>query len=149
MNDDEWLGAIERYSSDSPSHEPEKFLVGGAHQLSQLLEVQTHEDPHRFANLVHRIPDGSNSSYFGAILRGLVGADIEVETVVKACLRCHRIPGRPLGRWVTRPLVHFADSQLPDDALEMVAWYATKSPDPVTVTSDVTYYQGSQENQHY
>ena len=54
MNDDEWLGAIERYSSDSPSHEPEKFLVGGAHQLSQLLEAQTHEDPHRFANLVHR-----------------------------------------------------------------------------------------------
>ena len=151
MNDDEWLGAIKRYYSDSPSHEPEKFLVGGAHQLSQLLEAQTHEDPQRFANLVHRIPDSSNSSYFGAILRGLVGADIEMDTVVKACLRCHRIPGRPLGRWVTRPLVHFPGSQLPDDALEMLAWYATKHLDPdwETVTSDVTYYQYGQENQHY
>ena len=151
MNDDEWLGAIERYSSDSPSNEPEKFLVGGAHELSQLLVAQTHEDPQRFANLVHRIPDDSNSSYFEAILRGLVGADIEMETVVQACLRCHRIHGRPLGRWVTGPLVHLAGSQLPDDALEMMAWYATKhvDPDPVTVSSDVTYYQGGQENQRY
>ena len=29
MNDDEWLGAIKHYSSDSPSDEPGKFLVGG------------------------------------------------------------------------------------------------------------------------
>ena len=151
MNDDEWLGAIERYSSDSQSYEPEKFLVGGAHELSQLLVAQTHEDPQRFANLVHRIPDDSDSSYFEAILRGLVGADIDMETVVQACLRCHTIPGHPLGRWVTRPLVHFAGSQLPNDALEMVAWYATKhlDPDPVSVSSDVTYYQGGQENQRY
>ena len=151
MNDDEWLGAMKRYSSDSPNYEPGKFLVGSAHELSQLLEAQTHEDPLRFANLVHRIPDDSNSSYFEAILRGLVGADIEMEAIVQACLRCHRIPGHPLGRWVTRPLVHFAGSQLPNDALEMVAWHATKhhDPDPVSVSSDVTYYQGGQENQHY
>ena len=151
MNDDEWLGAIERYSSDSQRYEPEKFLVGGTHQLSQLLKAQTHEDPLRFTNLVHRIPDDSDSSYFEAILQGLVGADIDMETVVQACLRCHRIPGHPLGRWVTTPLVHFAGSQLPIDALEMVAWYATKhlDPDPVTVSSDVTYYQGGQENQRY
>ena len=151
MNDDEWLGAMKRYSSDLPNYEPGKFLVGSAHELSQLLEAQTHEDPLRFANLVHRIPDESNSSYFEAILRGLVGADIEMEAIVQACLRCHRIPGHPLGRWVTRPLVHSAGSQLPDDALEMVAWYATKhlDPDPVTVSSDVTYYQGGQENQRY
>ena len=29
MNDDEWLGAIKHYSSDSPSYEPGKFLGGG------------------------------------------------------------------------------------------------------------------------
>ena len=72
-----------------------------------------------------------------------------METVVQACLRCHRLPGYPLGRWVTRPLVHFTGSQLPDEALEMVAWYATKHPDPATVSSDVTYYQGGQEKQQY
>ena len=151
MNDDQWLGAIERYSSDSPNNDPDKFLVGSAHELSQRLEAQTKEDPHRFANLVHRIPDDSNPSYFEAILRGLAGADIDMETVVPACLRCHRIPGHPLGRWLTRPLVHFPGSQLPDGALEMVAWYATKhpNPDPVTVSSETTYSQGDQEFHRY
>ena len=151
MKDDEWLGAIKHYSSDFPSDEPGKFLVEGAHELSELLQNQTREDPNRFANLVHRIPDESDPFYFEAILLGLAGPGMDMETVVQACLRCHRIPGHPLGRWVTRPLVHFAGSQLPDDALEMVGWYATKhpDPDPVTVSSDVTYYQGGQENQSY
>ena len=45
MNDDEWLGAIKHYPSDSPSNELGKFLIGGAHQLSQVLEAQTKEDP--------------------------------------------------------------------------------------------------------
>ena len=153
MNDAEWLGAIKHYSSDSPSDEPGKFLVGGAHELSQLLQNQTREDPNRFANLVHRIPDNSNPSYFEAILLGLAGPDMDtdMETVVQACLRCHNIPGRLLGRWVTRPLVHFSACQLPDEALEMVAWYATEHPDPnpETVSSDTTYYQGGQELQRY
>ena len=153
MNDDEWLGAIKHYSSDFPSDKPGKFLVGGAHELSQLLQNQTREDPNRFANLVHRIPDDSNPSYFESILLGLAwqGMDMDMETVVQACLRCHKIPGRPLGRWVTRPLVHFSGRQLPDEALEMVAWYATEHPDPnaETVSSDRTYYQGGQELQQY
>ena len=151
MSDDEWLGAIKHYSSNSPSNEPAKFLVGGAHELSQLLETQTNEDPSRFAKLVHRIPDNSNTSYFEAILRGLDGADIDMEAVVQACLRCHQIPGCPLGRWVTRPLAHFAGSQLPDKALQMVAWYATEhpNPDPEMVSSETPYYLGGRKNQRY
>ena len=151
MSDDDWLGAIRHYSSDSPSDEPAKFLVGGAHELSQLLEAQTNGDPSRFAKLVHRIPDSSNTSYFEAILKGLDGADINMEAVVETCLRCHQIPGRPLGRSVTRPLVHFSGSQLPDKALHMVAWYATEhpNPDPETVSSETTYYLGGREYQRY
>ena len=151
MNDDQWLGAINRYSSGSPSNAPGQLLVGGAHQLSQVLETETKEDPERFANLVHKIPDDTVPSYFEAILRGITGANIELETAVEVCLRCHRIPGNPLGRWVTGPLVHFPSSQLPVEALEMVAWYATKhpDPDPLTVSSDRTFYQGGQEIQHY
>ena len=152
MNDEAWLGAIAHYSSDSSHRDPGKFLVGSAHELSQVLRAQTREDPRRFANLVHRIPDDSNPSYFEAILLGLAEADVGIETmetVVQACLRCHKIQGRPLGRWVTRPLVHFSGSPLPDEALEMVAWYATEHPDPATVSSDVTHYQGGKETKKY
>ena len=100
MNDEEWLGAIKRYSSESSSGGPGKFLVGGAYELSQLLQAQTKENPARFANLIHRIPDDSNLAYFQAILRGLAGSEIDLETLVSACLRCHkdsRTSARPLG----------------------------------------------------
>ena len=154
MNDHQWLGAIGRYSSDSPSdYALGDFLIGGAHELSQLLKAQTRDDPLRFANLVHRISDDSNPCYFEAILQGLAEADVDMETVVHACLRCHKIPDRPLGRWVTRPLVHFPGSQLPDEALEMVVWYATEhsdpDPDPEKVSSDLTYYLGGEEIPQY
>ena len=151
MNDDAWLGALSHYSSNSSSDEPWRSLVGGAHELSQLLKAQTKEDPSRFADLIHRIPENSNASFFEAILQGLAGADIDLEAVVQACLRCHQLPGRPLGRWVTKPLEHFSGCQLPDEALEMVAWYATEHPDPepAKVSSNGMYLKGEEEVSHY
>ena len=147
MSDDEWLGAIEQYISNSPSRDPSKLLIGGAYQLSQVLETLTKEEPARFAKLVHRIPDDANPAYFEAILKGLTETDVDMDAVVAACLRCHRIPDRQLGRWITRPLAHVQDSILPDEALELVAWYATEdpNPDPVQVSSIRKSYQAGQE----
>ena len=85
-----------------------------------------------------------------SILRGIIGADIEMATVAEACLHCYKI-GRPqIGRWVTPPLVHFTKDHLPQEVLDMVAWYATNDPDPDAGTSsDRTYYQNGEEFQHY
>ena len=149
MSDDDWLGAIERYSSNSPSST--EFLVGGAIQQSRVLEEQTKQDPFRFAKLIVRIPDDANPAYLDAILQGIVEADIDIETIVDACRRCHRIPGRPSGRWITQPLARAKDFPLPDEALEMVAWYATEDPepDPKQVSSVRTYSQGGREYDMY
>ena len=151
MSDEDWLRAVERYSSNSPS--PKDFLVGGAIQQSRVLEEQTKQDPNRFAKLIHRIPDDANPAYFDAILRGITDAesDIDAQTVVDACLRCHRIPGRPSGRWITRPLARTKDLPLPDEALEMIAWYATENPDPDPSQdqSNQKAYQAGQETVRY
>ena len=149
MNDEQWLRAIKRYSSSSSNASPD-FLVGGPHELSRVLEEEAKRDPGRFANLVHSIPDDSHSSYFEGILRGITGADIEMATVTEVCLRCYKI-GRPqIGRWVMPPLVHFAKDDLPQEVLDMVAWYAIKDPDPDTGTSsDRTYFQNGKGFQHY
>ena len=80
MNDNDWLRAIERYSSDSSSSDPRQFLVGGADEQSEVLRGLTTEDPHRFAKLILRIPDDANPVYFDAILRGIADADIDIET---------------------------------------------------------------------
>ena len=135
MTNTHWLGAMAKYNSLSRST-GQDFLKGSALELSRVLEILTKEDPARFANLAHQMPDDANSVYFEAILQGLAGSDLEIRQVVEVCLRCHRLPGRPLGRWITRPLVHFPDAELPDQALEMVAWYATQDPSPEPGSTD-------------
>ena len=130
MSDRAWLRAMETHSSGSSPRSFTNPWVGGALELSRELEKLTKEDPGRFANLIHDIPDDGNVVYFEAILQGITGSDLAREIVVGACLRCHRLPVRPLGRWITRPLEHLQDSQLPVEALEMVAWYATESDAP-------------------
>ena len=150
MSDDDWLIAIEKYSSNSPSDDLDNFLVGGARELSRLLETLVKEDPSRFAKLAQRMPDGANPAYFEAILQGIEGADIDLETVVDTCLRCHNIPGRPLGRWITQPLAGVTESPLPDEALSMIAWYATNDPDPdPQSSSDEAYLQFGREHTRY
>ncbi len=151
MNDNSWLKAMAHYSSNSSTSDSTRSLVGGAPQLAHVLEAQTKEDPERFAKLVHSMPQDTNSFYFEAILRGLASSDIDMETVVAACLRCHQIPDRPLGRWITPALVHVSDSPLPDGALDMIAWYAINDPDPdpVQISTNIIYYQGDQEGSSY
>ena len=87
--------------------------AGGAVELSRVLESQTKQDPARFANLAHQMPDDVNPVYFEAMLRGLTGSDLSIDQIARVCLRCHQLPSRPLGRWITRPLVHFPGDVLP------------------------------------
>ena len=150
MSDDEWLMAFEEYSSSSPRDDQDHFLVGGAHQLSQVLETLVKEDPYRFARLAQRMPDGANTAYFGAILRGIKETDIDMATAVATCLRCNDIPSRPLGRWITQTLACVTESPLPDEALSMIAWYATEDPDPDQQASpDETHRQSGREYTRY
>ena len=138
MNDDHWLGAMATYHSN---YRPDArdFLKGGALELSRVVESLTKEDPVRFGKLAHRMPDDTNPHYFEAILTGIAESVLSMAEVVDVCLRCHRVPGRPFGRWITRTLVQFSDETLPDEALAMVAWYAAEDPDPGHGSPD---YQG-------
>lgn len=129
MTDANWLRAMARYGANfNPSGLD--IFSGGAEQLSRVLETMTKDDPSRFAGLVHQMPDDLNPLYFEAILQGLAGSELSMDQIVAVCLRCHQLPGRPLGRWITSPLLHYPDAVLPDEVLEMTAWYATQDPDP-------------------
>ena len=138
MTDPDWLSAMARHHQEYSPYAIDAW-TGGAVELSRVLESQTKQDPARFANLAHQMPDDTNPVYFEAILWGVTGSDLSIGQIVQVCLRCHRLPGRPLGRWITKPLVHFPDAVLPDEALEMTAWYATQDQDPYEGSTD---YQG-------
>ena len=153
MSDDQWLSAIRQYDSEGSGVGQDGRFIGGAHELSQVLENQVKQEPERFAELVLAFPDDANPSYFEAVLRGISDANLDLEAVVRVCERCHRIEGRPLGREICEPIAGLAKDDVPPEALDLVAWYATENPDPqqeswsTQVTPQITpeaeyYYRG-------
>jgi hypothetical protein len=106
-------------------------LIGGAHELAQLLEVQVGKKPARFAKLACRFPDNAHPAYFDAVLRGIAEVGLnDTQLVLDVCKRCHQLPSRPCGRWICRPLAKLAGHPLPEEALDIIAWYATEDPNP-------------------
>ena len=153
MSDDQWLSAIRRHDSERPGVGQDGHLIGGAHELSQVLQNQVKQEPKRFAELVLKFPDDADPSYFEAVLRGISDANLDFETVMRVCERCHRVEGRPLGREICEPIANFAQADIPPVALDLVAWYATEDRGPqqelwrTQVTPQITpeaeyYYRG-------
>jgi hypothetical protein len=105
--------------------------VGGADELAQLLEQQVKREPARFAKLACRFPDDTHPAYFDAVLRGVTEGGLDdMQLVLDLCKRCHQLPSRPCGRWICRPIAKLAEHPLPEEALDIIAWYATEDPDP-------------------
>ena len=130
MRDAQWLSAIHQYDTDTHDFTQDGDFVGGALELSQILEDRVKDAPRRFAELVLRFPDHANPLYFGAVLRGIADTDLDFETILRVTERCHRIEGRPLGRFICDSIASSAQDDLPPEALALVAWYATEDPDP-------------------
>ena len=130
MKDWQWLRAMARYSADEGSRR--EFLKGGARQLANVLEQRVAQDPVRFARLACEFPDDANIAYFEAVLRGVEQSDHDVPLAVAQALveRCHRLPGRPVGRWIGYPLRRYASDGISAQLLGILAWYATEDPDP-------------------
>src|SRR5262249_34410816 len=98
-------------------------------RLSRVLEAEAKKDPARFAALACR-PDDANVNYFEGVLRGVTDGGLELATAHELCVRCHALPGRPVGRWLVRVIENLAELPLPDELLQMLSFYATEDPDP-------------------
>ena len=130
MTDGQWLSAIHQHDDERAGIGRDGHLIGGARELSRVLENQVKQEPRRFAELLSEFPDDANPSYFEAVLRGTSDSDLDAETVVRVCERCHRLEGRPLGREICDLISGLAKGRVPAEALDLVAWYATEDPDP-------------------
>lgn len=132
MSDANWLTAMARYADERRLGGSTDFLVGGARQLANVLEVQAKGDPDRFAQLALVLPDSANPLYFSALLRGVADSDIKlsVERTEALLLRCHQIAGRPCGDSIARPLLRVVETPLSEKMVELITWYAKSDPDP-------------------
>lgn len=131
MTDEQWLKAIARYDSDNVETKiVGDDLVGGAGQLAGVMEGLAKQNPQRFARLALQFSESVNIRYFEAVLRGVAEPGLKVEDALNLCRRCHSLPGRQLGRWIPPVVGKMSGSILPDEALDIVAWYATEDSDP-------------------
>lgn len=126
FTDEEWLIAIKKYYKEN------EMLEGGPFELSNDLEKLTKEDPNRFAKLGLKFEDKTNLNYFEAILRGIASTekDVNYDDVIKICEKCHNLPNKPCGRWITQPIANLPGKILSKDVLDIVSWYALNDPDP-------------------
>ncbi len=133
MNDEQWLKAIAKHAAGWRDRERGRdFLKGGAEELSRVLENEAKQAPTRFARLGLNLPDTSHPAYFDALLRGVADAAEQppLEVVRALVERCHRLPGRPCGRWIARPLRRYEEDGIPAELLTIIVWYAINDPDP-------------------
>ena len=130
MSDEQWLDAIVLFNDTRKMQEMSDPFVGGAHELSAVLEQQVRKNPEHFANLVQKFPDTTHEYYFDAILRGIVDTPLDIKAALDVCRRCHQLPSRPCGRWICEPIAKLAELDLPNDAIDIVEWYATEDSDP-------------------
>jgi hypothetical protein len=132
MNDEQWLRAISRYSSEGIRHDRPYEIGGGAHQLASRLREVAKDDPVRFVSLALMLPQDVHPAYPEAVLQALADAEPVPSNLVFDLVRfCDALPGRPCGRYICDAVAtHSSDSDIPEDIAELVAWYATSDPDP-------------------
>lgn len=156
MTDKQWVSAMSTYDGST-----DRFY-GGPIELSRLLSDFARKDRMRFANLALSMPEKLDPLYFSAILDGMTGRygnlpkeekaldDIEVdklqtEVFLKVIRRLHSLPSRPCGTAIVHCVERLAKRQLDDEVLELVAFYATKDPDPkqdIWKDAEKNYYGG-------
>lgn len=132
MTDEQWLRAIAHYDYNDAGSRFQRTgqLIGGAYQLSELLESQVKQEPERFSELIHRFQDSANSSYFNAVLHGIAEVGLDVETALHVCQRCHQLPHRPCGHSISWLITKLAELPWTQEAFDILIWYALNDSDP-------------------
>ena len=128
MTDNQWLSAIAKYRSESPSYSSGD-IKGGAYQLAQALGSRVSEEPERFARLSLRFPSDTNPIYLAQVLTSLRDASVETNLKLQVCSKAFGDAPGPCGQMLA-DLLGSIEEQLPDDALKMLRWLATEHDDP-------------------
>lgn len=100
MSDKQWLGAIEKYHNNDGHIYQRDGVIGGARQLSSVLQARTKEQPERFVAFLERLPTDINVDYAEAVISGLRESQSNADVVVRAIKAARRWPERGFDRSV-------------------------------------------------
>lgn len=169
LTDDEWIATIQRFNFDQ-DHQDARHDYVEAIELSRQLQDIVRHDRHRFANLALRMPTDIRPHYFEALLNGLSARwanlspeeraidDAEIKSLplsvwTDVIRRLHGLDRRPCGNAICGAIERLADSELPEELLDVVSWYAINDPDPTEElwnkeTASGAKYYGGQPGDH-
>ena len=133
MTDDQWLRAIEKYSSKHRIDFSNDGPTGGAQQLAGVLEARAKEEPKRFARLSLRFPASTNSVYLERTLSALKDAAVASELKLQVCRKAFAEARTRCGGSIADVFGSVKDT-LPDNAIRMLDRLATEYNDPATKT---------------
>ena len=149
MTDDQWLRAMQKYSSVAEDMTRPIANSGGALELSRGLEALVKDNPARFSRLANRMDASLHSYYFEAILRGLTeskGSD-RPGTLNQVCAVIRRVADINIAvseQVLANAIGALADEDVPQDIVctlcqitinatdpERDSWMERPNPDPV------------------
>ena len=128
MTDDQWLKAMRQYSTEI-WWDRHGETVGGAHQLSQVLQERVKKEPERFASLALRFGASMNSAYMQRTLTGLSQVELDEALKLDVCRKAFAESREGCGCEIADAIGSIAGA-LPEDAVDMIGWLATEHPDP-------------------
>jgi hypothetical protein len=129
MNDDQWLGAMNKHRTDREDFET---LRGGVRELSQVLRAEAANDPARFARLALRLNTDTPPEYANAILQALGQTDepIDPALVFDAIRHIASFNNTENDQSLSLALHKQLDSAVPDDIIQLVLSRALHAADP-------------------
>ena len=139
MTDDQWLRAMQKYSSVTEDMTRPIANSGGALELSRGLEALVKDDPARFSRLVNRMDASLHPYYFEAILRGLTngkGSDRPgtLDQVCSVLRRIADIKAAVSEQVLANAIEALADEDVPQDIVRTLCRIAGNATDPESDT---------------
>ena len=147
MTNEQWLRAIQEYDSEESKHRWENPEKGGALELARMLQEFVEQEPERFALLSLKFPSDTHPFYIEHILNGLKETEGSTELKLEVCRKAYNEYRDSCGKAIT-DLLGSIEEPLPDAAVQMLDWLATKHSDPEKelwseeATSGTPYYGG-------
>lgn len=119
MSDRQWLRAIQKYRNDEGHIYQRDGVIGGARELSSVLQTRAAEEPERFVAFLERLSTDINADYAEAVVSGLRESQADAALIVRAIKSAQRWPERDFDR-----SVHWAVQSHPAAGTdpEILAW---------------------------
>ena len=129
LSDEQWLGVMNRYNTDTADYET---LRGGAHELSQILKTQAIAEPIRFARLALRLDGQAHAAYSQAILIALADTTehINPRLVFDVIRHIASLGYEEHQDWLGWPLRKYIGDEIPDDIVQIILDRALHAASP-------------------